>query len=56
MIGWVGLVDLEIKGDWNAPRVHIPFRLPRGSMGVVIHDATMVEIEEARSLVPMGTS
>jgi hypothetical protein len=55
MIGWVGGVDLEVKGVWNGPRVHIPFQLPRGSMGAVIHDATMVEIE-AGSLVPVGTS
>jgi hypothetical protein len=56
MIGWVGVVDLEIKGVWNAPQAHIPFQLPRGNMGAMIYDATMVEIEEAESLVPVGTS
>ena len=45
MMGWVGVVDLEVKGVWNAPQAHILFQLPRGSMGAMIYDATMVEIE-----------
>ena len=24
MVGWVGVVDLEVKGVWNAPQAYIP--------------------------------